>query len=149
MNQLFILIAIFGFAIMLVACGGEVAQISGEGGEVAKTPVMVGDPAKGEEIYANIDTYRCGFCHSVDGNTSRSGPTLLGISERAGMQVAELSAEEYLRQSILEPSAYVVEGYEDEMNAYELVERAEGDYKKPFTLTGEELDNLIAFLLTK
>jgi hypothetical protein len=54
---------------------------------------------------------------------------MLGISERAGTRLAGLAAVEYLRQSILEPSAYVVEGFEDKMKVYELVDRPEGEIK--------------------
>ena len=36
---------------------------------------------------------------------------LAGIASQAGGRVPGMSAEEYLRQSILEPDAYIVEGF--------------------------------------
>jgi mono/diheme cytochrome c family protein len=111
----------------------------------------VGDPERGREIFNNHNQTRCEGCHSLDGSAFRVGPSLLGISKLAGERVPGLSPVEYLRQSILDPSAHIVEGYEDsdEMPAYELVVRAEGDFKSPGTLTEEELDDLVAFLLTQ
>ena len=52
--------------------------------------------------------------------------------------VPGLSAEEYLRESILDPAAYVVEGYTGIM--------ASG-YK--FLLSEDDVNNLVAFLLTQ
>lgn len=121
------------------------------GGEAGIDPLEVGDPEWGRELFADRHQTRCEGCHSLDGSTFRVGPSLLGISKLAGERVPGLSAVEYLRQSILDPSAHIVEGYEDsdEMPAYELVLRAEGDLKSPGTLTQEELDALVAFLLTQ
>jgi hypothetical protein len=49
-----------------------------------------------------------------------------------------LSAEEYLRESIVDPAAYIVEGYPDGMpKAYKIL------------LSEEDIDNLVAFLLTQ
>jgi hypothetical protein len=39
------------------------------------------------------------------------GPSLAGVPERAATRVRGVSAEDYLRRSILEPDTYVVEGY--------------------------------------
>lgn len=65
------------------------------------------------------------------------GPNLAGIGEHAGTQVAGLSAEEYLRQSILEPEQYIVPGYRDIMYP---------DYSR--RLTEQNIQDLIAYLLT-
>jgi hypothetical protein len=50
----------------------------------------------------------------------------------------ELAAVEYLRQSIVDPSAYMVEDFDNLMP---------GSYK--LVLSEEEIDNLVAFLLTQ
>jgi hypothetical protein len=49
-----------------------------------------------------------------------------------------MDAVEYLHQSIVDPSAYVVEGYEDVMNK---------TYDEQ--LSEEDIDNVIAFLMTQ
>lgn len=48
-----------------------------------------------------------------------------------------MSAEDYLRESILSPSAFIVEGYEDTM----------GNLFR-YTLNDADVNSLIAFLLT-
>ena len=156
MNRFIILFAAFVIVSMLAACSGGAAQNLVEVDateppvEVVQTPELVGDPENGKKIYDDFNYSRCNYCHSLDGSEFRGGPTLLGISERAGTRVAELSAAEYLRQSILDPSAYIVEGHTKEMAPYELVERPAGEaYKEPFTFTEEEVNDLVAFLLTQ
>lgn len=135
MRTKFLIIAILGVVSMLAACSG--------GAEI--DPQEIGDPEHGREIFENggeIGLQECAGCHSLDGidkETARHKfPSLLGISERAGDRVPELSAVEYLRQSILDPSAYVVEGYENNM---------EKGYK--YGLSEEEVNDLVAFLLTQ
>jgi cytochrome c2 len=57
----------------------------------------------------------CATCHRVDTDERLVGPGLLNVGIRAQARVAGLSAVEYLHQSIVSPSAYVVEGYADLM----------------------------------
>jgi len=91
----------------------------------------------GGEKYTDKPQYRCIRCHSLDGSEG-DGPSLQGISERAADRVPELSAAEYIRQSILEPGAYVIEGYSHSMGRIHSV-----------LLSEEEIDHLVAFLLTQ
>lgn len=127
------------FAILITACSAASAV----------EPEPVGDPEQGRKVYEDRNRTRCEGCHSLDGSEFRGGPSLLGISERAGDRIPELSAVEYLEQSLLEPSAYLVEGFEDKMKPYQLVDPDEVDFLLPGMLTQEELDDLIAFLLTQ
>ena len=133
----YITIMLLGFATVLAACGGE-AQID---------PNEIGSPERGREIFENgneVISAECAGCHSLDGVDIESGlrkfPTLQGISERAGDRLPEMSSVDYLRESILDPSAYIVDGYEDRM---------EKGYK--YGLSEEEVNDLIAFfyLLSK
>jgi cytochrome c len=66
------------------------------------------------------------------------GPSLADIGLRARTRVEGLTAEEYLHQSIVEPDAYVVEGFDPGI-MYQDFEDA---------LTDEQLYDLEAFLLT-
>ena len=72
------------------------------------------------------------------GKSPEQGPSFQGISERAGDRVPGMSAVDYLRQSIVDPSAYLVEGFDDNM-------------AKSFRIliSEEDIDNLVAFLLTQ
>ncbi len=92
-------------------------------------------------------TVQCVACHKVEGlpgdirDQIRSGfgvagPPLDGVGTAAETRVPGLSAEEYLRQSMLEPQAYVVEGFDVDM---------------PLTrpqMTTQQYESLIVFLLT-
>ena len=63
----------------------------------------------------------CTQCHSVDG-TARIGPTMQGIFGRSEAMAdgSRVTADEnYLRQSILEPQAQVVAGYDPVMPTYQ------------------------------
>lgn len=81
----------------------------------------------------------CNACHTISGVSSGTvGPVLDGLATRAATTVAGLTAEEYIHQSILEPSAYIVEGFPDGV-----MPQTFGD-----TLTEEQLADLVAFLLT-
>jgi cytochrome c2 len=63
---------------------------------------------EGAGLGANLG---CDICHSVQPGVRKVGPSLAGIADSAASRVPGLTAEEYLRQSILEPDAYIVEGY--------------------------------------
>ncbi len=73
-----------------------------------ETPLPLGDAQRGESLFA--EELGCAACHSLDG-TTLVGPSVLGLSQRADTRVEGLTAEEYLRQSILLPCEEVVEGF--------------------------------------
>ena len=104
----------------------------------------VGDIAAGEELFHQPvegvpHEWSCSTCHSLDGSNSQDGPTLTGISELAGVRVNGLSDVEYLRQSIVDPYAYRLEGEW----------RGAMPYQYSELLTQDQINNLIAFLLTR
>jgi mono/diheme cytochrome c family protein len=81
----------------------------------------------------------CVACHTVSGlSIGTVGPILDGIGSRAGETVAGLSAEEYIRQSILDPNFFMVDDF------------AEGIMPQSFadTLSDEQIDSLVAFMLS-
>ena len=61
---------------------------------------------------------------------------MLGLSDRAGERVPDLSAVDYLRQSIVDPRAYVVEGFLNNMPT-----------SLQYILIEEDIDALVAFML--
>lgn len=99
------------------------------------------DPKAGEQIYyenaAGVNA-GCRICHSLEKNEVIIGPSFYGVADRAGDRVPGLTAEEYLRQSIIEPNAFVVPGYPS------------GQMIQNFgqILTEEQIADLIAFLMT-
>ena len=101
--------------------------------EVARAQTPAG---RGEALFFDSST-TCVLCHSVNGQGGTRAPDLSGVATRAATRVPGLSAEEYIRQSIHEPKAYVVEGYEPIM--------PEG---LPNVLGAEKFEDIVAFLLT-
>ena len=54
----------------------------------------------------------CVSCHAVsDVSSGTAGPSLNGLALRAPNRIPGYSAEEYIRESILDPGAYVVDGF--------------------------------------
>lgn len=127
---------------LLAACGGD----ADNGGDEA--PGAVGNAANGEDLYMSntigaANAPGCITCHSVEPTDdplepSPVGPSHYGVADRASEYVAGMSAEEYLRESIVAPDAHIVEGYQPGVMPQNYEEN----------LTEREIDNLVAYLLT-
>jgi ferredoxin/mono/diheme cytochrome c family protein len=114
--------------------------ISGPGARTIVDLTDVADPptvADGRHIFTSR-TGGCSVCHSVDRGDDGVGPSLHGVASVAGSRVEGLTAEQYLRQSILLPDQYVVDGWPSGQMLPIYRER----------LTPEQLDAVIAYLLT-
>ena len=127
----------------LVACGG-----GGDAETTEPTAEAVGDAQNGEALY-NMTTIGdsgapgCVSCHSVQPTDdplqpSPVGPSHYGLADRADDYVADMTGEEYIRESIVEPNAHIVEGYTEGL-MYQFYEEE---------LTEEQIDDLVAYLLT-
>ncbi|MBC7810662.1 MAG: c-type cytochrome [Burkholderiales bacterium] len=109
------------------------------------TPIVIaaassGDPIAGETLFRNGNgaAIACTTCHLPDQEMALVGPGMLGIGERAAERVPGLSASEYLHQSIVEPNAFVVPNYAPGLMPQTYAQ----------TLTEEQIDDLVAYLLT-
>lgn len=100
----------------------------------AEAAAITGTVAAGEALYAGLG---CTACHSLDG-TAGVGPSYLGLGERAAEMLEGYSAEEYVRESILNPCAFVVEGFSCVMP------QNYGDQLSP-----QDLADLVAFTLAQ
>ena len=92
-------------------------------------------PVTGSGVFINKG---CGGCHVVEGMTGAIGmvgPGLNGLLDRSSQRISGYSSEEYIRESIENPSAYVVEGFAAVMP------ELRGQ------MTNEEFEALITFLL--
>lgn len=120
------LAGVLGIMLLITACSSDEAEAQ------AKIDA-------GREIYetGGAAELPCATCHSLDGS-ELVGPTFQGVSERAGERVEGMSADEYIHQSIMAPSQYVVSGYSDAMPK---------TYSEK--LSEEDIDNLVLFLLTQ
>jgi hypothetical protein len=115
---------------MTTACGDNSTS---EPTYAPQNETTAGDPERGRDIWgtggAVIAKPGCVYCHSIDGSEQTDdftvlAPSLLGISQQAGDRIPGMSAEEYLRESILSPSTFIVEGYENIMQVRELGKQA-------------------------
>lgn len=108
-------------------------------GEVVLTPVEgVYDPndplSRGEKVYVENG---CGGCHTLGGlSAGVVGPNLTQIGTTAATRIEGISVEEYIRQSILNPNAYVVEGYPENVMPQNFSE----------ILSDDQINDLVAFL---
>lgn len=138
-KKLLVLLVICISLLILAACGGGNTSTN----TPAEEPAPVGDAANGEALFAQPtiganNAPGCITCHSLEPDVVIVGPSQAGLATRAETRVAGQSAEEYIRTSITEPNAYVVEGF------------AEGVMYQNYAtdLTAEEINDLIAYTLT-
>jgi len=115
-----VLLVCTALAAVLVACAPEAP---------ATEPV-----ARDRQLYHSLG---CANCHEPNLFGQRLGPPLERIGTVAETRRPGLSAEEYIRQSILDPGAYVVPGYQDSMPR---------DLGRDLSPT--DLDALVAYLLS-
>src|SRR5437899_10984369 len=105
-------------------------ELSLEGGNVTPAQLV----KAGEEIFKTKGT--CEICHRI-GQAGTRAPDLAGVGSRAATRKPGMTAKAYLIESLLQPSAYIVEGYPPIMPAVD---------KPPIGLNRSELWALTAFL---
>ncbi len=128
MKKLYIsIVLIAALSLLLAACGG--------GGD---PKVQAGkDLFNQSTIGANAG---CVTCHSLDKDVVIVGPSFYGVGTSAANMVPGMSAEQYIRQSIEDPNAFITPGFEDKKDVMPK------DWKT--VLTPEQEDDLVAFLLS-
>lgn len=111
---------------------------------------QAGDPARGRELYQqpNLGARQapgCITCHSLEPGEVKVGPSHAGVGRRATDYVSDSSyqgqatdASGYLRESILDPNAHVVAGFQPGIMYQQYDE----------VLTEQQLEDLVAFLLS-
>ncbi len=95
------------------------------------TPLPEGDAVAGEQVFLSQG---CQSCHGQQ--DSSSGPALAGVGQRVATRRAGYTPELYLHEAIVQPCAYLVNGYPCIMRK---------DYGE--NLTPQQLADLIAYLL--
>ncbi len=95
------------------------------------------DAELGRRVFES-STAGCTVCHSVEPGIELVGPNLAAVASRAGARVPGMSEEEYLRQSIVDPDAFIVEGYRpgQMLDTYQEI------------LTEDEISGLVAYLMS-
>ncbi len=109
------------------------------GTPASATETPVGDIVAGKALFNAFQPaagIACATCHRIDTDERLIGPGLLHIRERAATRIEGYTAADYIRESIVEPGAYIVEDYPDIMPK---------NFSTVFTET--EINDLTAFLL--
>ena len=130
-------VSILSASLLIVACGGENGALRG----VAE---------RGEQLYMRTTIGETGApgcitCHSLEPEVVKVGPSHAAVADRAARLVdspdyegqAE-TAEEYLRESILDPNAHIVPGFTPGVMYQRYAE----------VLTEQQVDDLVAYLMT-
>jgi cytochrome c551/c552 len=140
-KKVLLTILVLSLIMLLAACGGggndqAVTEDSGSSSSV-------GDAASGEELYhqtviGSASAPGCVTCHSLEPDVVLVGPSHAGVGTRAGTYQEGMSAEAYLRESITDPDAHVVEGFTPGVMYQNYAE----------DLTARQINDLVAYLLT-
>lgn len=148
MGKPFLKIAAFVVALnlALVYVGYTITRVSGRKGglEVALTEVS---PEAGEKTFWGKG--RCFTCHSIGNKGSGFRGPNLGvlppkfpepIAIRAAARKPDMGFVEYMVESVLNPSAYIVEGYSDGVMPHV--------WEPPISLTDEEIRSALVYLVS-
>lgn len=93
------------------------------------------DPSAGETVaVAN----GCIGCHALDPEAELAGPTWNNMADTAANRQEDMSPANYLYTSIVEPNAYIVDGFQSGVMPQNFSD----------TIPQEDLANLVAYLLT-
>ena len=102
-----------------------------------------GDVANGEKLFASNG---CAACHSFKEGEKLIGPSLYHIGQAAANIIKDSSyqgraktAEDYIRESIVEPNLYIVPGFSAGIMLQDFGAK----------LNAQNIDDLVAFLMTK
>jgi len=128
----FILLLVLSLSLVACKGGGSTPTESG------KEAMNVGDAAAGKKLFEEGAQPPCSNCHSLKPGVDLFGPSLAKVGAVAGARASGQSAEDYFRQSILEPNVQIVEGFTPNV-----MHLTYGD-----ELSEQEVNDLVAYLLT-
>jgi mono/diheme cytochrome c family protein len=114
------------------------------------TPLPTGDAKRGADLFAQKVKFEsgsaapCKACHSLQPNTVIVGPSLSDIGMMGATMVPGKAAADYIRESVQNPSAFIVPGNEKFVNnGKSLMPEGLGN-----NMSAQDLADLIAYLLT-
>ncbi len=115
-----------------------------ESDQTASNTIVLPDsanPEHGQELFNTFQpaaSFACATCHRADSEDRLIGPGLLNVSIRAESRVDGLDATQYIYQSIVNPSTYVVDGFPDQLMPQNWAD----------IYSDEEIFDIIAYLFT-
>lgn len=114
--------------LLLAACGeGE------EPSSATRASTLTPQIAEGKRLFGK----HCASCHAIEPEAIIVGPSLFDVSRRAIGRAPELTAQQYIELSILQPDALLVPGFDNLMPS---------NFGK--SLNGQELDAIVAYVLS-
>jgi len=131
LKKIYLPVACLVVTILFTACAGR-----GDGVGETGSSASAGEKLFKQAVIGNHAG--CVTCHSLEADVTVVGPSLSGIANTAASRIPGRSAEEYIRESILDPNAYVVEGF------------IAGTMPLVWAnmLSDEQVSNLVAYLMT-
>lgn len=127
----------------------QTANFEAAGTDVTKA-LPAGDAARGQKLFAqtekmaNQSNAPCTACHSLVPNEVKVGPSLAGIAGRAATREPGKTAEQYIRESIQQPNAFIVtDDPKFQANGKSVMPEGLGNLMSP-----QDLADLIAYLQT-
>lgn len=114
------------FFLSLVACSSGQAN--------SATPTLTPLEARGQTVFKAT----CTNCHATTGESVIVGPSLAGIATRGAERIEGMDAKTYITNSILDPGAYIVEGFPTNLMPVDLGTQ----------LSKEDIEAVVAYLLT-
>ena len=126
--------------------GGLASGSTAEGEQQGEPPLEEADPGEvsespdvnGSDLFTGLG---CGACHTLNDASAVGvlGPSLNNFSEIAATRIFSLEPIAYAKESIVDPDAYVVDGYPGGVMPADFGER----------ISVEELEALITYLLNQ
>jgi cytochrome c2 len=149
MRKLIVLVAIMALTALLAACGGSGSAPAAPAVQ-APAEATGGDAANGQALFRQsvlAGNAGCVTCHSLEPGKVLVGPSMGGIATRAATTVPGQSAEQYLRESIVDTNAFLSTGC-NAANPQAPCVAGIMPQDWPQKLTEQQIDDLVAYLLT-
>ena len=138
-KKMLLTMLVLALVLLLAACGGGGSDTAESGSSNGSDDAA----ANGEMLYNQVtigsaSAPGCVTCHSLEPDVVLVGPSHAGLANRAGTYQEGMSAEDYLRESIVDPDAHIVEGF------------TPGVMTQTFAtdLKASEVNDLIAYMMT-
>jgi cytochrome c2 len=152
MRKMIFLVALVAMIAMLAACGGGSSAPAAPAAPAAQQPAPAsgGNPDTGKALFSQsilAGNAGCITCHSLEPGKVLVGPSMAGIGTRAATTVPGQTAEEYLRESIVDTNAFLAKG----CNANDpQAQCAAGIMPQdwPQKLSEQQIDDLVAYMLS-
>lgn len=132
---LLLVAAAFAFAFTAASLPESAPMLAADIPSAATEAAAALDAASSLAGEALIESYQCSICH-IQG-AGRVAPSFIGIGERAAKRRPQMTAAQYLYESIVSPGVYLVDGYANAMPA---------NFAR--RLTQAEIAHIIAYLLS-